>query len=363
MVLGNKPYPKNPSLENEILPVEVVFHPSWWFRHAGISFDEDFFYHPARRVEAERRMERVLYEKFGNFGLGEDRDKDLPVIGALHNAAGYLIAEMLGCRVEYRQDNPPLVVPANREDLTIDVDGAFASPAFRRLQRLMDALKGRYGYLVGDVNWGGILNLALDLRGNAIFLDLMDREGEPRAFFAQIARVIERFTSGIERETRTTSISVNRTVRHIRGPVFLHSECTLTMISASLYEKLLLPFDAAWSKSHRPFGIHYCGEDPHRYAETFAKLPNLDFVDVGWGGDVKKLRNALPLAFLNIRLSPAKIIDQTPDDIRRAITGLAADSGNPYLTGVCCINMDDRVGDEKIRAIFETVSELRRAFR
>jgi hypothetical protein len=24
------------------LPVEIVFHPSWWNKHTGITFDEDF---------------------------------------------------------------------------------------------------------------------------------------------------------------------------------------------------------------------------------------------------------------------------------------------------------------------------------
>src|SRR5674476_1534932 len=56
------------------LPVEVVFHPSWWHKHGRIDFDEDFFWDPRRRVEDERRMERVLYERFGDLGLGEDRD-------------------------------------------------------------------------------------------------------------------------------------------------------------------------------------------------------------------------------------------------------------------------------------------------
>ena len=34
-----------------------------------------------------------------------------------------------------------------------------------------------------------------------------------------------------------------------------------------------MPFDAEWSDRYRPFGIHYCGKDPHRYAASFAKLP------------------------------------------------------------------------------------------
>jgi len=355
------PYPRNAVLENGPLPVEVVFHPAWWRRHAGISFDEDFFYHPARRVEAERKMERVLYERFGDLGLGDDRDKDLPVIGAVHNAAGYLLSEMLGCRVEYREGDPPLVIPAQREDLTVEMDAAFEGLPYRRLRGLMAGLKTKFGYLSGDVNWAGLLNLALDVRGQDIFLDMVDRPDEVRAYFRKIAGVIERFTGTIEAETGTTSISVNRTVRHIRGAVFLHSECALTMISAAHYEEFILPHDRAWSERHRPFGVHYCGSDPHRYAGAFAKIPHLDILDVGWGGDLRALRERLPLAFLNIRLSPVEIIGQSADDIRRAIITRVADSGNPYLTGVCCINMDDRVTDEKIRMIFETVFELRRA--
>jgi hypothetical protein len=355
-------FPRNPVLKNGPLPVEVVFHPSWWHRHAGITFDADFFYHPVRRVEAERRMEQVLYERFGDLGLGEDRDRDVPSIGAVHNAAGFLLSEMLGCRVDYLESAPPLVVPANRTDLEIDVEGAFTSPAYRRLRVLIDSLKARYGHVTGDVNWGGVLNLALDLRGQDIFLDITDRPDEVCAFFGRIAQVIGRFTSMIARETGTTSISVNRTVRHIDGPVFLHSECALTMISAAHYEDFILKIDRDWSDRHRPFGIHYCGVDPDRFTDTFTKIPHLDFLDVGWGGDLRALRARLPGTFFNIRLSPVEIVAQSAEEVRQAVFDRVLASDNPFLTGVCSINMDDRVADDKIRAIFNAVFDLRKQY-
>jgi hypothetical protein len=351
---------RDQALRSGPLPVEVVFHPSWWHKHAGISFDEDFFYDPRRRVEDERKMERVLYERLGDLGRGEDRDRDLAVIGPVHNAAGYLLSEMIGCRVEYKEDAPPQVIPAGRADLELDVEAVFAGQPFLRLRRLVEALKRTHGPVVGDVNWGGILNLALDRRGQDIFLDMVDRPEEVRTFFARIAEVIDRFTSYLARETGTTSISVNRTVRHLRPSVFLHSECALTMISTEHYESFLVPFDSAWSERRRPFGIHYCGADPHRIADAFAGLPHLDFLDVGWGGDLAVLRQKLPKTFLNIRLSPVEIVNQSVEEIREAIESRVAASGDPLLTGVCCINMDDRVTDDRVRAIFETVFELRR---
>ena len=48
-----------------MLPVDVVLGPAWWFRHEGVSFDEDFFFHPARRVEVERKMEQALFDRWG----------------------------------------------------------------------------------------------------------------------------------------------------------------------------------------------------------------------------------------------------------------------------------------------------------
>ena len=60
-------------LENEMLPVDVVLGPAWWYHHEGISFDEDFFCQPKKRVESERHMEEVLYDRFGRHGVGEHR--------------------------------------------------------------------------------------------------------------------------------------------------------------------------------------------------------------------------------------------------------------------------------------------------
>lgn len=352
---------RNPHIHSSPLPVDIVFHPSWWFRHAGISFDEDFYYHPLRRVEVERQMEEELYQRFGQFGLGKDRKTNLPLIGAVHNAAGYFLSEMLGCKVIYQQDSSPQVIAEGMDRLDIHVEDAFKSPVYKRLLMLQEKLKGKYGYLTGDINWSGILNIAMDLVGEKVFTDFFIEPEATKAQFMLIAEVIEKFVSGITLETGTSSISVNRNVRNIEQPVFLHSECSHTMISTEQYEEFLLPADIQWSKKYRPFGIHYCGNDPHRYAESFAKIENLDFLDVGWGGDVKELRKHLPNTFLNIRLDPVTINNYTDSELHATIARLVQDSGNPYLTGVCCINMDDKVEDSRIEGIFNSVNEIKLA--
>ncbi len=344
------------------LPVDIVLAPAWWYKHTGITFDRDFFFHPVRRVDVERKMEEVLYEKWGAYGLGKSRNEDRPEVGAVHLAAGFMLSEMLGCEIDYREDSPPQVIPANNETLSINADSAFKSNVFKSFMNLTEDLKKKFGRLTGDVNWGGILNLALDLRGQELFFDIINRPGDLHNFLTELKNIISTFVGGIETATGSSSISVNRNVVHFQKPVFLHSECSHTMISVDHYEKFLFPFDAEWSRTRRPFGIHYCGEDPHRYAKSFARLPHLDFLDVGWGGDVKLLRQYLPNTFLNIRLSPVAIITQTADEVRQTIQRLVKESDNSELTGICCINMDDQVSDENITAIFETVEELRNEY-
>jgi len=352
--------PESPFSNIPILPAEIVLAPAWWFHNEGLTFDEEFFFHPAKRVESEQKMEKALYERWGKFGLGMDKDKALPVVGAVHLAAGFMLSEMLGCKVQYNQNAPPQVICAGRPDLKLSATDAFHSAIYKKFEKLTGALKQQFSCLTGDVNWGGILNLALDLRGENLFLDIFDRPVEADRFFAGIAAVIERFTQDLSKQTGSTSISVNRTVRHFDAPIYLHSTCSHTMISVADYEKFLFKYDVRWSQKYRPFGIHFCGPDAHRFAEIFAKLPHLDFLDVGWGGDVEILRKHLPNTFLNLRLSPAGIINNTPAEIEQIIRRLVKASANLRLTGVCCINMDEKVADEKITTIFQTVEDIRK---
>lgn len=346
-------------LTSTLLPVDVVFHTSWWHHHAGITFDPDFFYDPRRRVSDEQLMERTLYDRFGDLGLGAHHAEERPEIGAVHLAAGYLLSEMLGCEIVYGDDTPPQVLCAHREELTIDEEAPFRSEAFKRLQHLIESLKAKYGYVTGDVNWGGVLNLALDLKGESVLMDMMlDPEGVA-AYFQQIGRVVERFFSYIQSQTGSSSISVNRIARYMDSPLYIHSECSHTMISEQDYEALLLPIDLAWSAKYQPYGIHYCGRDPHRHAAQFAQIPNLAFLDLGWGGDVALLREALPEVFFSLRLNPVEIEGYTSAELEQIIRERVAASGDLQWTGICCVNMDQHVRDERVRELFTIAEQIK----
>ncbi len=178
-------------ITDKMLPVDIVLTPAWWRKHEGITFEEDFFYHPARRVEDEQKMEKAIYDRWGEFNIAEANPKAEPFIGAVHLGAGYLLSEMAGCEIKYLEGDSPQVITANRQDLNLTADEAMRSKPFKRFEKLMDDLKTKHGYLKGDVNWSGILNLALDVRGQEFF---MDRELKPetvRPFLHEIFKIID----------------------------------------------------------------------------------------------------------------------------------------------------------------------------
>lgn len=341
------------------LPVEVVFHPSWWHKHEGIGFDRDFFFHPAKRVEEELHMEKALYERWGEYGLGAWHDRPRPVIGPIHLAAGFLLSGMMGCGITFQPGGSPLVTAVGEGHAAAGEDAAFSSKLFRDFRALTDSLKCRFGFLLGDVDWNGILNIALDLRGQEIFLEMADNPDGVKQLFRTIAAVQERFFRFVHSLTGSTSIAVNRSVMKFPDSILLHSHCSHTMISEAHYREYLLPFDRRWAERYPPYGIHHCGPDAHRFLAAYREIPALAFLDVGWGGDISKIRAALPGTFLNIRLNPAEIVRQTPAEIEGIIISLVRASADPRRTGVCCINIDDSAAEEQISAIFETVKKIR----
>jgi hypothetical protein len=169
-----------------MLPAEIVLHSSWWFHREGITFDEDFYFHPLKRVESEHQMERALYERWGKFGLGQDYRRERPEVGPVHLAAGYIISAMLGCDLEFPPDAPPVVHCANKENREIDIGAAFNSPIYKRYTCLLEALKGKYSSLSGDPVRTGVccINIGNEVSDDKI-TTILETVSEPRAEYSR----------------------------------------------------------------------------------------------------------------------------------------------------------------------------------
>jgi len=346
---------------DQMLPIELVFNPHWWQRTAGISFNRPFYMDPATRIRNDVTMRRVLHERYGALGMGEADPQTRPIIGSLHVAGGFVIPALLGAEIWFEEDAAPQPWPLNLNAAEID---ALEKPDFRtawpmnELITQMDALEAEWGSLVGDVNTDGVLNAAYLLYGQQLYLDFYKKPERVRRLLDLIGELIVDVALYIRERTGSCSISVNRMVAHVDPRLFFHANCSVQMISPKSYRDVHLDTERRMAERIRPFGIHHCGSNLHRIAPEYAKLP-LTMVGVGWGSDVAAVREALPGVFLNLRLSPIRMLHATPAEIASDTEYLLQAAGPLENVGVCCINMDYGTPDENIFAMAEVVERYR----
>ncbi|MEZ4770477.1 MAG: hypothetical protein R2844_18870 [Caldilineales bacterium] len=267
------------------LPIELVFNPNWWHRTAGISFDEAFYLDPATRIRDDVTMRRVLWQRYGDLGMGEADPQPRPVIGSLHVAGGFVIPALLGSQIRFAPDAAPQPLPERISATAID---AFELPEWRTLWPMSellaqtDELEAEYGYVIGDINTDGVLNAAYHFYGQDLFADFYLAPERVRRFLDLVGELIVDVAMTVRARTGSCSISVNRMVQRIDRRMFYHANCSVPMISPASYRQLHLPVERAMAARIQPFGIQHCGANLHKVAAAYAELEPA-MVDVGWG--------------------------------------------------------------------------------
>ena len=343
------------------LPVELVFNPHWWHKTAGLSFDRSFYLDAQARIENDVLMRKVLYQRYGDLGLGEPDPQPRPVIGSLYVAGGFVIPALLGAEILFTPDAAPQPLPMR---LTSDQIERLEKVDFRQVWPMneliaqMDSLEAEWGYLVGDLNTDGLLNAAYHLYGADLFADFHAAPQRVQQLLELIGELIVDVAEYVRGRAGSCSIAVNRMVAQVDRRLFLHANCSVPMISPKSYRSIQLPIEQKMAQRLQPFGIHHCGDSLQRYASAYRELP-LAFIDVGWGSDVVACRQALPETFFNLRLSPVRMLTCTPQEIARDTEYLLQAAGPLELAGVCCINMDYGTPDDNLFAMVEVVERFR----
>lgn len=347
---------------DSFLPLELVFNPNWWNHNAGISFDENFYLDGETRIKNDVTMRRVLHQRYGGLGLGEESPQPRPIIGSMHVAGGFVIPALFGSTIQFESNAAP---QAESLHLTVEQIEKLEKPDFKNTFPMnhliadMDALEAKHGCVVGDLNTDGVLNTAYQLYGQDLFSDFYEAPHRARRLLDIIGELIADVASYIHSRTRSYSIAVNRMAARLTPSPFLHGNCSVQMISPDSYREMQLPIEQRLAAKLQPYGIHHCGSNLHLIACEYAKV-DASYFEVGWGSDVARSRQLLPNAFFNLRLSPVRMLQCTPQEIAADTEKVLRAAGSLENAGICCINMDDGTPDENIFAMFEVVQKYRR---
>lgn len=342
---------------------DITFHPKWWNTHAGIDFSRSFFDDPQVRIEADIKMRRTLFEKFAEYGKGEECPSPRPLLGTNLLAAGYLHSEILGCDIIYAPDNSPVVVPRNieLENITekLGYSGLAASKVWQKVENQIDFLLSKYGRVESYINLMGVQNIAMDIAGQDLMLAYYDEPDELHRLFRIITDCLLDTGRRLKELTGSISEGVTAIIGESHPGAYLTSDCSCEMIPNKIYEEFLLQYDTELAETFGSFGIHHCGATMEHLLRGYSKVPNLDFLEVGAGSDVSEIRKEFRNTFLNLRVSPVALNDMSEAELEKHIYRLIeTGDNNAHQVSISCVGIDDGVSDDRISAFLRICDRI-----
>ncbi len=294
--------------------VSLGFEPAWFHRRCGVDFVEQWHTDPYYRHDSLVKMKRELCNAFPSVTYwNPDYKDDLWTLSGCFGA--YVIPWLCGCSLWYAPDRWPVIAAGGRfstqdmEEFT--VDAVLSSTRLEALFRQMDVIESESGKIHGYLNWQGVLNNALHLRGLTIFTDMVDEPALVHKFLSAICEVMITLAQIIQKRQRQSGFYVNH---------FCVSNCTVNMISPKYYRDFILPYDRRIAESFERFGVHTCNWDVTPYLRELRQLPNVGYLDMGMTSDMRRVRSLFPEARRAVLYSPVKLQEASIDEIRRDMT-------------------------------------------
>jgi len=337
--------PDDPNRDNIV--IVTGFMPSWWTEEYGITFGRDFHLDLEVHRATLARMESILQERFGdlpNFFCGDDYANADPMERRYGDA---LIPALFDAQVSFDDaSGHPFAVGL---DLTPEQVGGLKVPDIARhpvRQLLLPPHEDDGWRTAGELGFEDVINIAYKLRGQDLFLDMIDSPERTRHLCDVIWRTINDFVHLV----RAWQDPAGK-----RPTYFVNCDCLVNMISGTMYRQQLLEFDTRFYNSFDLYGIHTCNWTIDPYLDALGELPNLAYLDMGPGTDIDRVHKLFPGLSPSVFVHPQWLREVSEQGIARGITELGKRIGRGYI-----LFSDLEIGtrDSQIRAAYEAAARL-----
>lgn len=338
-----------PAKGNEpALRVEVGFNPSWFISRCDIDLGERWHKDPTYRLQAWELMAAEVKKTFPGRNIGrvlEDGSPDL-----LTGMYGTLpIPLAFGMDSTYYSDQWPA---CHGDTLTDDQVDALTVPdldnnvLFQDMLEQVETVHGLTGSTQGFMNWQGVLNTAFRLRGQDIFMDIIEDPARAHHLFDVVAETM--ISAHKKFYARQSEFGVDYHFGNI-------SNCVVNMVSGDQYAEHVFPFDLKIRNEFRDFAIHNCAWNATPYLETYGKFPGLGYVDMGLETDLVKAKYSCPDARRNLLYTSMDLKNKSENEIRKDLERTALEFA-PCDIGLPDIEAD--VPPERICYVMDLCEEL-----
>ena len=339
--------------EQNHIPFGVGFYPDWFYKQYGISFDRKYYFDPETRVEARMEVDKRLYERFGEVGLGDPDPKPKPLI----TFGMVMLPAVFGCEIIFKNDALPWAIPLNLSEDEIEkleAPDIFNTYPMTDMIGQIDYLKDKYGKVAGDINVTGVQNLALKIRGEQLYIDFFENPELCHRLLKICAECVIQLFRFIYKITGTGAMDVTPMVD---PRFFVIPNCTAEQISLKAYEEFILQYDNQVADACHPIGIHHCGS-VDEILDGYAKVRHVEFVEIGFGSDVKRVREVLgPQVAVNARINPVLMKNGTTEEVAAEVRNLI-DQGAPlHNFSIDTVGLTYGTPDENVKTARKTAQK------
>ncbi|GAB1483245.1 hypothetical protein MASR2M78_20610 [Treponema sp.] len=354
------------------LRVSLGFTPKWFRDRLGTDFGEAWHLDVQYRYKESLRMRELLSDLFPTVDYFKARFIEgaasggtfCPECATISSVFGImLVSSCYGLPLTYRDDNWPDVaggVHLSKEGLTAILARGpldFSDPAslpgsgatLRALYKQMDEIQKIWGPIHGYLNYQGILNIALKLRGNDLFLDMMDEPEFARALFAHVGESIGSLSKQVQARQRASGFDIN---------LLSMSNCVMSMVSPGQYEDFVLPFDQKLSEQYPRFGVHTCNWIIDPYAESLRKIKKMGYIDTGMDSDLERVKALFPDTRRAVLYTPGLLETNDDKTLDADLERIARDYAP---CDIVLADVETTTQDERIRHFLARAKELERS--
>ena len=325
----------------------------------GCPLVKKFVFDPDYRVDLHRFMSRTVAQRFPELHIGS---VDAPAQVILPDFGNAITPIAAGCEVVYPLDNYPW-----NHHLPLEKIRELKVPACLDEVFPYSEIKNQVGYLnrkldqdVG-VAWNsrGVLNDAALIGGPAFLGDFgLACQSDPSEN-ASTARRLVAYSNGM----LTSVIRANHSQFHYQGMVML-TNCTLMMVSPAMFEKSLIDYDLAVfdlvKGQDQLLGVHHCGSF-EKYARVYRRIPEISWIETGWGSDIRLTLDLFPEAIVQYILSAVFVSTASRSAVREKIQEILETArGDWNRFRLSMPDVEAGTPDENLLEIYECCQKARK---
>ncbi len=335
-----------------MIAVSLNFMPAFYHRHGGAAYGEAYYFDPSQRTETDSAEQRLLFELFGNYGVGTPTPS--PSTNLFIQPVD-VIMRTQGAEWRFPVDGTVESWGKPWENLTpdeiaaIDPRHAAAHPvidriiaAYRDLARHHGSKADIFGSKTGTMNIHTPYTTAHQLCGENIFILMALEPDQATRVFEKVWEIYQAVFNRITTATGAAFTAVNM------------GDCAASMLSEETYRSVILPMNAKIASRFKEATYHSCGSSTH-LLEAFAEIPNIAAIQLGPGTSVDRASTVFADARMMPLVDPVMMRDSSTDHVaaetRRLINTLSP-HGKATL---CAWSFDRDTPIENVSSLLATV--------